>query len=210
MGLRQFDLDGAMIPGQIRESIERAMEGANRALEGMGRGLERTRIYLPDETPDEAPRAEPLEPIQAEPLHMEPLQPGQLRFRVPSPQLRLRSAVLGTPEPDVMTALAVSDDASSLRNGSSAVDTGGLRMVPIGDELATYLGAGSERGLLVIAVPQWAHHVLHAGDVVLRIDGRAVRPTADEVTVAIPRLRDVQLDILREGMHHSVTLPARR
>jgi C-terminal processing protease CtpA/Prc len=83
-------------------------------------------------------------------------------------------------------------------------------MVPIGDELATYLGAGSERGLLVIAVPQWAHHVLHAGDVVLRIDGRAVRPTADEVTVAIPRLRDVQLDILREGMHHSVTLPARR
>jgi S1-C subfamily serine protease len=64
--------------------------------------------------------------------------------------------------------------------------------------------------LLVVEVPHWARSALRAGDVVLTVDGREVRPTASEVTIALPRSRDVQLDILRERVHHTVTLPARR
>ena len=92
------------------------------------------------------------------------------------------------------------------------MDIAGLRMVPVGSELASYLGKGSERGLLVVDVPQWARSALHPGDVVLSIDGQAVRADegSDDVTVALPRFRDAQLDILRETVHHSVTLPARR
>ena len=94
----------------------------------------------------------------------------------------------------------------------SALNIAGLRMVPVGKELAAYLGKGSERGLLVIDVPQWAASALRPGDVVLSVDGSRVRAgdDSDEVTVALPRLRQAQLDILRDGVHHSVTLPARR
>jgi C-terminal processing protease CtpA/Prc len=85
-------------------------------------------------------------------------------------------------------------------------------MVPVGSELSAYLGNGSERGLLVISVPQWARNVLRPGDVVLSIDGLPVRTDdgTDEVTVALPRFRDARLEILREKEHRSVTLPARR
>jgi hypothetical protein len=199
--------NGALMGDQMRETIERAMEGANRAMQGLGRGLERTRIYMQDDAPDAAPRVEPIEPV-----HIEPIEPSRMRLRTPRGLPRLRTAVLSDSESDVPNAVAAlaDDDASASRTTGKALDIGGLRMVPVGRELATYLGAGSERGLLVIEVPDWAHHVLHAGDVVLRVDGRDVRPNSDEVTVALPRFRDAQLDILREGVHHSVTLPARR
>ena len=102
-----------------------------------------------------------------------------------------------------------------MRDGASngaALDIAGLRMVPVGTELATYLGTGSERGLLVIEAPAWARSAVRAGDVVLSIDGRPVRSDdgSDAVTVALPRFRDAQLDILRDSVHQSVTLPARR
>lgn len=199
--------NGAIMGDQMRQTIERAMEGANRAMQGLGRGLERTRIYMQDDAPDAAPRVEPIEPV-----HIEPIEPSQLRLRAPRAVPRLRAAVLSDSDSDMPNAVAVltDDDASASRTTGKALDIGGLRMVPVGRELATYLGAGSERGLLVIEVPEWAHRVLHAGDVVLRVDGRDVRPNSDEVTVALPRFRDAQLDILREGVHHSVTLPARR
>jgi hypothetical protein len=200
--------NGPLMDGQIREAIEKAMEGANRALQGVGRGLERTRLYFNDDMPDEAPRAEPIEPV-----HIEPLEPSQLmRLRVPTPVPSVRTAVLGdtdVPAP-MAAAVAMSDASVAARGTGSQVDIAGLRMVPVGRELASYLGGGSERGLLVLEVPQWARAVIHPGDVLLRVDGRDVRPTSDEVTVALPRFREAQLDILRDGVHHSVTLPARR
>ena len=205
--LPPMGFDGGLIGGQVRDAIERAMEGANRALEGVGRGLERTRIYFNDDMPDEAPRAEPIEPV-----HIEPLEPSQLmRLRVPAPLPPVRAAVLGDTDARAVTAAAVAmTDAAVGPREANALDIAGLRMVPVGRELASYLGAGSERGLLVVDVPQWARAVVHTGDVVLRVDGRDVRPTSDEVTVALPRFREAQLDILRDGVHHSVTLPARR
>lgn len=197
--------DGAVINGQMRDAIERAMEGANRALRGMGRSLERTRIYFNDDMPDEAPRPESIEPV-----HIEPLEPSQLmRLRIPAPVPPVRTAVLGQADTDMARDVAITDAPSAISR-TNALDIAGLRMVPVGRELATYLGAGSDRGLLVLAVPQWARDVVRAGDVLLRVDGRDVRPASDEVSVALPRFREAQLDILRDGVHHSVTLPARR
>src|SRR5436190_10298454 len=128
---------------------------------------------------------------------------------VAPPRARYASALLRerTPRSDMMSA-AMRDDAAN----SAALDIAGLRMVAVGSELATYLGKGSERGLLVVEVPQWARSAVRAGDVVLAVDGQPVRKDdgSDEVTVALPRFRDAQLDILRDSVHHSVTLPARR
>jgi S1-C subfamily serine protease len=97
-------------------------------------------------------------------------------------------------------------------NGGVSLNIGGLRLVPVGEELASYLGRGSERGLLVIDVPPWAGKALQAGDVVLRVENRPVRTgqSLEEVVVDLPRFRDATVDILRDGEHRAVTLPARR
>jgi len=212
-GVMPMNLDGAMIGSEVRRSIERAMQGAGRALEGVGRGLSRTRDLQIDDD-DRAPRAErraplkilPLEPI--EPLRVEPIEPSQLRRVAPSKMpyattyMRERA-----PRDEMMSAAAMRDAASS-----ASIDIGGLRMVPVGAELSEYLGRGSDRGLLVVEVPRWARGAIRAGDVVLSIDGRPVRPDdgSDAVSVSLPRSREAQLDILRESARQSISLPPRR
>jgi S1-C subfamily serine protease len=205
-GALPLDFDGAVIGEQVRAAIERAMSGAGRALEGVGRGLNRSRQWQDD---DDLPRkrAEPMERIRVEPIEpirIEPLEPSRLRRVAP------------TKFPFTSVLLDDSSRGAAIERGGgenpAALNIAGLRMVPVGKELAAYLGKGSERGLLVIDVPQWAADALRPGDVVLSVDGSRVRADAisDEVTVALPRLRDAQLDILRDGVHHSVTLPAPR
>jgi S1-C subfamily serine protease len=203
-GALPLDFDGAIIGEQVRTAIERAMSGAGRALEGVGRGLSRSRQWQDDE---ELPkkRVEPIEPIR-----IEPLEPSRMRLapmKVPFTSVLLDDSSINAP----MVAARVAADRERGEN-PSALNIAGLRMVAVGKELAAYLGKGSERGLLVIDVPQWAASALRPGDVVLSVDGSPVRAGdgSDEVTVALPRLREAQLDILRDGVHHSVTLPARR
>ena len=203
-GMFPLNIDGALISGEVRRSIERAMEGAGRALEGVGRGLGPSRMWqdqLDDERP---PRVEPIEPV-----HSEPLEPSKLRRAAPT-RVPYSSALLreSGARSDMMRSAAMKDDAAH----SATLDIAGLRMVAVGTELAAYLGKGSERGLLVVDVPQWARSAVRAGDVVLAIDGQPVRSDdgSEELTVALPRFRDAQLDILRDSVHQTVTLPARR
>ena len=204
-GAMPLDFDGAIIGEQVRTAIERAMSGAGRALEGVGRGLSRSREWKDD---DELPkkRVEPIEPIR-----IEPLEPSRMR-RVTPMKIPFTSVLLD--DSSVSAPMVAAKAAVEREPGEnpSALNIGGLRLVPVGRELAAYLGKGSERGLLVIDVPQWAASALRPGDVVLSVDGSRVRAgdRSDEVTVALPRLREAQLDILRDGVHHSVTLPARR
>jgi len=218
-GALPLDFDGALIGEQVRTAIERAMDGAGRALEGMGRGLGRARLRWQDDDelpkriePMEPLRVEPMEPMRVEPIepiHIEPLEPSRLR-RVAPPKIPYTSALLD--DSSINTPMVAAATRTRERSRAAALDVGGLRMVPVGSELSSYLGRGSERGLLVLEVPDWATRALHAGDVVLSVDGSPVRPIgrSDEVTVALPRFREAQLDILRDGVHHSVTLPARR
>jgi S1-C subfamily serine protease len=202
-GAMPLDIDGEMIGEQVRAAIERAMSGAGHALEGVGRGLNRSRMWQDDE---ELPkkRVEPIEPIR-----IEPLEPSRMR-RVAPMKVPFTSVLLDDSSGDTpMVAAAIERESG---DNPSALNIAGLRMVPVGKELADYLGKGSERGLLVVDVPEWAARTLRPGDVVLSVDGTRVRAgdRSDEVTVALPRLREAQLDILRDGVHHSVTLPARR
>ena len=202
-GALPLDFDGAIIGEQVRAAIERAMSGAGRALEDVGRGLSRSREWQDDE---ELPkkRVEPIEPIR-----IEPLEPSRLRRA--APKTPFTSALLDDTSGSAPMVAAAAVEREQGEN-PSALNIAGLRMVPVGKELASYLGRGSERGLLVIEVPQWAGNALRPGDVVLSVDGSRVRAGdgSDEVTIALPRLREAQLDILRDRVHHSVTLPARR
>lgn len=217
-GALPLDFDGALIGEQVRTAIERAMDGAGRALEGMGRGLGRARLRWQDDDelpkrvePMDAPHVEPMEPMRVEPIdpiHIEPLEPSRLRRRV-APKIPYTSALL---DDSINAPMVAASTLTRERSKAAALDVAGLRMVPVGSELSSYLGRESERGLLILDVPEWAAHTLRAGDVLLSIDGTPVRSASrsDEVTVALPRFREAQLDILRDGVHHSVTLPARR
>ena len=204
-GAMPFNIDGAMIGDEVRRSIERAMQGAGRALEGVGRGLGRSFDLQNDVDGDRAPRPPRVEPV--EPVHVEPLEPSRLR-RVAPMKVPYSTALLREPGSDSDAMSTVMKE----KGKGAALEIAGLRMVPVGSELASYLGKGSERGLLVVAVPSWARSALRAGDVVLAVDGEPVRSddASDEVRIALPRFRDAQLDILRDSVHHSVTLPARR
>jgi serine protease Do len=204
-GMMPLNLDGGMIGDQVRRSIERAMQGAGRALEGVGRGLGRSFEPQDDVDDDSAPRAPRAESFET--VHVEPLEPSRFR-RVAPAKVPFSAALLtdGGSDSDAMRM------AMREKDNGAALDIAGLRMVPVGAELASYLGKGSERGLLVVAVPSWARSAVRAGDVVLAVDGEPVRADAasNEIRFALPRFRDAQLDILRDSVHHSVTLPARR
>src|SRR3954471_254596 len=209
-GALPLDFDGAVIGEQVRTAIERAMSGAGRALEGVGRGLNRSRQWQDDEDLPKK-RAEPMERIRVEPIEpirIEPLEPSRLR-RVAPMKMPFTSVLLDDSSRATTVVSAVGRERGE---NPSALNIAGLRMVPVGKELAAYLGKGSDRGLLVIDVPEWAASALRPGDVVLSVDGSRVRAddTSDEGTVPLPPLRYAQLDILRDGVHHSVTLPARR
>jgi len=154
---------------------------------------------------------EPMEPM--EPVHIEPLEPSRLRrmapMKVPMATALLDDSSLSSP---IVAAATLVGGERERGSSSAALDIAGLKLVSVGAELASYLGKGSEHGLLVVEVPDWARRALRAGDVVLALDGRPVRSTegSDEVNFALPRYREAELDILRDGVHHSVTLPARR
>jgi S1-C subfamily serine protease len=91
------------------------------------------------------------------------------------------------------------------------VNVRGLRLVPVGDELASYFGEGSERGALVVEAPDWAS-ALRAGDVLLRVNGHAVRTgtNLENILLDLDRSRATTVELLRGGERRSVTIPANR
>ena len=73
----------------------------------------------------------------------------------------------------------------------------GIRMSPIDSNLASYLGRGSERGLLVLEIPdEWMG--LATGDVVLAIDGKSVRH-GEAIELGIDSGREHCVELLRAG-----------
>ena len=73
----------------------------------------------------------------------------------------------------------------------------GIRMSPIDSNLASYLGRGSERGLLVLEMSdEWTGLV--AGDVVLSIDGKSVRE-GEGIDIGIDSGRAQCVELLRGG-----------
>ena len=206
-----FGVDGAVIGDDVRRAVERAMESAGRAVEGVGRGLGGIRWRSDWHDDMDADRA-PSQPPQLDPLDSaEPRVEGGVRaptrMRVP-----YRSAVL--PETEAVWALpaiARSPRIGMRAEGAGVVNLLGLRLVPVSGELASYFGEGSERGVLVVEAPEWAD-ALRAGDVLLRVNGKAVRAkaTSEDMAIELDRSHDTSVELLRGGRLQTVTLPASR
>lgn len=195
--------DGSAIGVDIRRAIERAMEATGRGLEGMGRtldgvgrGLGRARVqWYDDDNADQSPPA---------PSSTRPVAPARRPFQTASaaPDRAMATTASAT-SGDVATAYAAPAVAVAGGGGYSystdatTVNFAGLKLSLVDRELASYLGAGSETGLLVTSVPPWADG-LRKGDVVLRIDGKPVR-TGDSASLEFGDARSATFDILRKG-----------
>jgi serine protease Do len=83
----------------------------------------------------------------------------------------------------------------------------GIRLSPINAQLASYLGSGSERGLLVLEIDDsWSG--LLAGDVLMSINGRAVVRNRT-IDVFIDSAKELPVEILRSGETIKATLKRR-
>jgi hypothetical protein len=81
-------------------------------------------------------------------------------------------AIAATWNADAWAPAAAADEAT----GSGTIRIPGLAIAPVTADLAEYLGKGSQDGYLVLeSSGQWS--ALHAGDVLLSIDGDCVRQT---------------------------------
>ena len=95
---------------------------------------------------------------------------------------RLRSAGVGVVSAGVKGMIAVP----------------GLQMASVSNDLASYLGVGSERGLLVVDVTdRWPG--LRAGDVILSVDGRAVRNADGSTSFVYHSASHSVIELLRGG-----------
>ena len=83
----------------------------------------------------------------------------------------------------------------------------GMQLAKVGEDLAEYLGAGTDQGLLVVEVEDlWAP--LRSGDVILSINGRAVR-TGDAASVALGTTSANEIEIVRRGRRVTVVVDCR-
>ena len=81
----------------------------------------------------------------------------------------------------------------------------GLRLAKVTPDLAATLGAGSERGLLVLdASARWG--ALRAGDVLLAVNGTPVRD-GDRASVRFDRSVESRVTVLRKGARVELTIP---
>jgi len=202
--------DGDMIGLEVRRAIERAMEatgrsleGVGRTLDGVGRGLNRARIQWNDDDDDDrvrtpapsarsvAPATRPFRTVAAPSVGavttaIATTNAGNVAFTVPGAR-----AAVGT------TAYSYSTDEAT-------INFGGLKLSPVDRELADYLGQGSDAGLLVTSVPEWADG-LRKGDVILRVDGKPVR-AGDNTILEFGDARSATFEILRKGERSRVVV----
>ena len=83
----------------------------------------------------------------------------------------------------------------------------GMRLAKVGADLADYLGAGADRGLLVLEIEDvWAP--LKIGDVILAVNGRAVR-NGDAAAVALDTEGENTIELIRRGRKITVRVDCR-
>lgn len=108
------------------------------------------------------------------------------------------------------------DGADAVRGGSLEFDTDGpggfanldgLRLTRVNPDLASYFGAGSEGGLLVLDAPApWS--ALQPGDVILAVDGTPVRRDG-RTRLSLDSERAHTFDVLRKGKRTTVKVAGR-
>lgn len=114
-----------------------------------------------------------------------------------------RARAFGGPNSRV-TINSRDDSVTATASGDSYVlRVAGLQLAPVNADLASYFGAGSQDGLLVLHADSSTG--LRSGDVILKINGQSVR-TGDGVRLSMNTRQDNTVEILRNGKRETVTM----
>jgi S1-C subfamily serine protease len=104
-------------------------------------------------------------------------------------------------------AIATSGNVATWNGDDATFMLQGLRLARVNDDLAENLGRGSENGFLILdAGRRWSG--LRAGDVLLEVDGRAVR-NGSSARIALDSSDDHTAEVIREGQRRVVTVEMR-
>jgi serine protease Do len=208
------------IQEQVRAAVERSREAQRRANDALRRSLEtrlqyRTRVDL-DDSVSQAPIAQPAprarRAIGSTRVAAAGLatRPATFSTSFSAPEFRASSAAWSTsagtiavaPQPAAVgfvsaAPLATYDDGT--------IALGGLRLAPVDADLASYLGDGTERGLVVVRRSgRWPG--VREGDVILSIDGRPVRRADGSASVTAQDASPSAIELVRGGKRISVTI----
>ncbi|MFN8582241.1 MAG: PDZ domain-containing protein [Gemmatimonadaceae bacterium] len=184
----QWNDDGEMrirVSPKVRADVEDGMRGLERGLIELRRAIPRVRVDVDDgDDVEETPPAATT--LRARPTG--PPGPAIAGFGGQFKTLRGGPRLAG-PAVGVWAADGPEDGTVLLM---------GLRLAKVERELAEYYGAGSERGLLVLDADQRWDGV-RGGDVILRMDGNAVRPDGSSVRLQWSDGSEHTIDLLRGG-----------
>ena len=108
----------------------------------------------------------------------------------------------------VATPVAYAGNSVAVWSGDDATfSLQGLRLARVNKDLAETLGAGSERGFLVLDTGRgW--NGLRAGDVLLEVDGRPVRE-GSSARIALDTDDDHTAEVIRDGRRRTVSVDVR-
>jgi S1-C subfamily serine protease len=102
---------------------------------------------------------------------------------------------------------SVTPEARAATGGGREINFDGLRLTSVSPDLASYFGAGSEKGLLVLeATADWAP--LQTGDVVLSHNGRPVLRDNKNSSISINTDEENSFSVLRKGKKLTVKVKA--
>ena len=119
-----------------------------------------------------------------------------------------RAVAAATPNVAYAVPAVASNGGVAVWDGDDASFTlQGLRLARVNDDLAENLGRGSERGFLILdAGPRWSG--LRAGDVLLELDGVAVR-TGNSARLPLAAGADHTASVIRDGRRRTVSVDVR-
>lgn len=189
----RWDDDGEVrvrVDPRIREEVEDGMRGLERGMIELRRAIPRIRMRASDDLEDSAPSV---------------METPRARGRGAPAIAFGREGVFSVPRPVLApagSAYTVSFNGDDGGGDDGSVWINGLKLTKVEGDLASYFGDGSERGLLVLDVgDEWDG--VREGDVVLRVDGRAVRD-GDHVNVQVRGRGSHEVELIRSGKRLSV------
>ena len=107
----------------------------------------------------------------------------------------------------VMPAVNTGAGVASWTGDETTFTLQGLRLARVNDDLAETLGRGSEQGFLILdAGNRWSG--LRAGDVLLEVDGRAVRD-GNTARIALDDTVNHSAEVIREGRRRTIAVDVR-
>jgi S1-C subfamily serine protease len=166
-------------------------------------------------SPPRMPRMAPLPPsdVIIDPASFEMLRDLGERYRVMGDRVRdqaRREARRGVRiDADAFALNSRGRMNATLSGESGTIGMSGLRLTRVNAELASYFGKDAEGGLLVTSSEGATWKALREGDVIISVNGTAVRQ-GNQTRISLDRSERTELEVLRKGKREKIVVEGDR